>query len=803
MSDDLLSIFWQEVSDYLGGLNDALLKVEMLEGEDRRRLLKEMNRVAHSLKGAARAVGLGMVETLAHYMEEIFHQCLSQDSGITPELADSLYDSLDLIQGLMDGDSADEGIVAEVMSTLERAVMANAQPPSAPPARASLPPSDAPPQDNGKLPKPKIKPKTKAVPTTPQDARPEPAPSAASPAPQERDSTTPPPAQAVPVASVGASLLDSQTQTLVMRPVEESLRVSVDKLNQLMADASELLVAKMQMETRQTRLNDLRKQMARWGREWRAIRAAYIRLARRLQETAEALPPEVGVMMRFLESNQRYLTQANRELAQLAQATSQSNLQLATLTERLQEDVANLRMMPFDSMVGAFQRLVRDTARDLGKQAVLDVEGAQVELDKTVLEALKDPLLHLLRNALDHAIETPQARILADKAPLGRIGLHVEQRGNEIVIQVTDDGRGIDPAYVRQRAIQRGLLSQAEADALSDEDARLLIFQSGFSTADQVTALSGRGLGLDIVRGRIEALRGRVSLVSRVGVGTSMTLRVPVSLTRLRCILLSVGGEQYAVPSVMVARMATLQRAQIYYAGGREMVNLNEQAVPLAALSSLLGVPSHSADSEQVRLIALQAAERVVAFEVDELLSEMELVLKPLGREVAGVAGIAGAALLGTGEVILVLDANDLVRQALGEALRPRLRLNSPQEAPRRRRVLVVDDSITTRTLEKNILEAVGFEVTVAVDGSEAWSAVLETLPDVVVSDVEMPNMNGLELTRQIKGDPRTQHLPVILLTSLSKPEQQEAGLRAGANAYLVKSRFDQRELLETIQAVL
>jgi two-component system chemotaxis sensor kinase CheA len=826
MSDDLLSIFWQEVSDYLGGLNDALLKVEMLEGEERRLLLKEMNRVAHSLKGAARAVGLGMVETLAHYMEEIFHQALATHSGIDPELADSLYDSLDHIQTLMDGGSADDSVVTEVMSVLERAVVVNAQKyPQAPPSskkRSADPASEqdsdppAPATANGKpataTPNPTSKPKPKlkklATPAVADDSA-APVSSSGGDGNEGGDGNAPAkPAPSTPstpsFAPPSANLLDSQT--MVMRPMEESLRVPVDKLNQLMADASELLVAKMQMETRQTRLNDLRKQLARWGREWRAIRAAYIRLARRLQEGAQApdaLPPEVGIMMRFLESNQRYLNQANRELTQLAQATSQSNLQLATLTERLQEDVANLRMMPFDSMVGAFQRLVRDTARDLGKQAVLDVEGAHVEIDKTVLEALKDPLLHLLRNALDHAIETPQARIMADKAPLGRIVLAVEQRGNEIVIQVRDDGRGIDPVHVRQRAVQRGLISQAEADLLNDDEARLLIFSSGFSTTEQVTALSGRGLGMDIVRGRIEALRGRVSLASVLGQGTSVTLRVPVSLTRLRCILLSVGGEEYAVPSVMVARMATLQRDAIYHAGGREMVNLNDQAVPLVALSSLLGVPSHADEDAQVRLIALQSAERVVAFEVDELVSEMELVLKPLGREVAGVVGIAGAALLGSGDVILVLDANDLVRQALGEALRPRLRLNISESAPRRRRVLVVDDSITTRTLEKNILEAVGFEVTVAVDGVEAWSAVLETLPDVVVSDVEMPNMNGLELTRQIKGDARTQHLPVILLTSLSKPEQQEAGLRAGANAYLVKSRFDQRELLETIQAVL
>jgi two-component system chemotaxis sensor kinase CheA len=602
-------------------------------------------------------------------------------------------------------------------------------------------------------------------------------------------------------------ITESQTQTMVMRAPEESLRVSVEKLDQLMADSSELLVAKMQIDARQVRLNELRRQHARWSREWRSIRASYIRLARRLQEDAASAPPEWAVIMRFLENNQRYLAQASRELGQLAQMTTQANLQLATLSERLQEDVSDLRMMPFETLVGGFQRLVRDTARDLGKQAVLEVVGAQVEVDKTVLEALKDPLLHLVRNALDHGLETPQQRALTDKPTVGRITLLVEQRGSEILIRVSDDGRGIDPRRLRRKAVERQLLSEAEAQALSDDEARQLIFTSGFSTASEVTAISGRGLGLDIVRGRVEALRGRVSVESEVGRGTSISLRVPVSLTRLRCILLRQGGETLAVPSVLVARMETISRQQVYSAEGRDMLTLGDKPVPLASLGVLLGLPSLRAtphDSERLVVIALQSVDRTVAFEVDDLLSETELVLKPLGAELSGLPLVVGAALLGTGEVILVLDANDLVRQALGEAPRTRERIIAQEaRAARRLRVLVVDDSITTRTLEKNILEAVGFEVHVAIDGVEGWSRVLEAMPDVVVSDVEMPHMDGLELTRRIKGDPRTQAIPVVLLTSLSKPEQREEGLRAGADAYLVKSRFDQRELLETIQGVL
>jgi two-component system chemotaxis sensor kinase CheA len=465
-----------------------------------------------------------------------------------------------------------------------------------------------------------------------------------------------------------------------------------------------------------------------------------------------------------------------------------------------------MRMMPFETIVAGFQRMVRDLARDTEKQIYLDIVGAGVDIDKTVLDALKDPLMHLLRNAIDHGIESPAQRERAGKSPTGRIELVVEQRGSEIVVRVTDDGRGVDPHRVRQAAVKSGLLTEQEAAAIGDEEIKSYIFQSGLTTSEKVTALSGRGVGMDVVRDRIEGLRGRVSLHSVLGQGTAVTLNVPVSLTRIRCIQLQVGAEEYAIPSAMVVRMDTLKRSEVFTAEGHDMVLINERPMPLVSLGAILDAPAtESARSEDAAtILALRGADRVVAFEVDMLTSEQELVLKPLGRELARAPYVAGAALLGTGDAIVVLDANDLVRKASGAALpRRRIGIFTPTPTHRRVRVLVVDDSITTRTLEKNILETAGFDVYVAIDGVEGWATMAEVDFDVVIVDVEMPNMNGLELTRRIKEHPHTKDIPVILLTSLGKPEQREAGLRAGADAYLVKSRFDQGELLETIQAVI
>lgn len=798
-NSELMQIFRGEMEEHLAALNDAMLQVEMMPTEERPQVLREMNRIAHSMKGAARAVGYGLIETLSHYMEEVFHAALHKELALSPEIADALYDGLDLLQNTMQAIEVEPGVIDTVLTALEQIA------PAAPHETRQSHPVRPPENPLSPLPE-AVKRGDKTPPLPAMDNVELPPVHSSVLTPETGLSTV---ERTVEVSGVPrpASVPDisGTSSTMILRPPEESIRVAVSKLDSLMAESSELLVARMQGELHHQTVMDLRRELARWRREWRSVRTAYIRLARRLQEQGKDSDAELNILFKFLQSNEDYLTNAGRKLAGLSQTLVQDNMHLATLSDALQTIVSDLRMMPFDTIVGGFQRMVRDLARDTGKQVHLDVVGANVEIDKTVLDALKDPLLHLLRNAIDHGIETPAMREASGKSPVGHVSLIVEQRGTEIVIKVQDDGHGINVSKIRRKAVLVGLLTEAEAEALSDEDARMLIFQSGFSTSDAITAISGRGLGMDIVRDRVESLRGRVSVQSVVGHGTLMIITVPVSLTRIRAVLLRVGEEDYAIPSTMILRMQTLTPGDIFTAEGREMVMINNRPMPLVNLGAMLDIPGAASRGDTMTIVALQSADKAVAFEVDRLHSEIELVLKPLGRELESTPCVAGAALLGSGEVIIILDANDLVRKASGSML-PLRRGSYPtavRPEARRLRVLVVDDSITTRTLEKNILEAVGFEVFVAIDGAEAWDMLLETSPDVVISDVEMPNMNGLELTRRVKNNPHTQDIPMILLTSLSKPEQREEGLRAGADAYLVKSRFDQGELLETIRSVI
>jgi two-component system, chemotaxis family, sensor kinase CheA len=768
---DLLSIFWVEVNEYLQNLNSALLQIEMVSPEEDdgyQSAVREMNRVAHSMKGAARAVGITLIETIAHYMEEVFNAAMKGELTLTPEVCDTLYDGLDLIQSTVSGEEHNEQALATVLARLEQIVIGS---------EARDPQADS----------------QQVTTVNGEDGSP-PSPRAGDAGGQQ------PQPQGSPLTT---QMLDT-TSTLVMRPAEETVRVTVGKLDRLMAEVTELFVARMHSEEQQRVIADLRRMHARWQREWRSVRTAYIRLVRRLQDEEGTLNSELPILFRFLESNQRNLGEANRRLAQLAQTVAQDNVRLNILAEQLQDDIGGMRLMPFELMVGGLQRMVRDLARDTGKQIHLEVTGAQVEIDKAVLDALKDPLVHVLRNAIDHGIETAAQREKADKPAAGRVELVIEQRGSEIVVYVADDGHGIDADRVRRSIVKNRLLSESEAAALSDDEARTYIFYSGLSTSDEVTSLSGRGLGMDIVRDRVESLRGRVSVQSRVGEGTTVTLNVPVSLTRIRCILLRIGDQRFAIPSAMVVRMDQVPRSAIFTAEGRDMLEVNQRPLPVSSLSAILDIPSAPLSEERVSILALQATDRAVAFEVDELYSEQELVLKPLGPELERARFVSGASLLGTGEVIIVLDANDLVRRATGARLPSRRAIQIESDTRvQRLRVLVVDDSITTRTLEKNILETAGLDVRVAVDGVEAWEMLTHHEFDVIISDVEMPNMNGLELTQRIRDSVQHRHIPVILLTSLSKPEQREAGLRAGANAYLVKSRFDQGELLQMIQSVV
>jgi len=480
------------------------------------------------------------------------------------------------------------------------------------------------------------------------------------------------------------------------------------------------------------------------------------------------------------------------------------------MIDHLLEDMKMTLFLPFSSLLDMYPHVVRRLARECGKEAELLIEGGGIEIDRRILEELKDPLMHLLRNAIDHGIEPPRKRLEKGKPASGRIRLRISSsESGKVEILLEDDGAGIRGAAVREAALRSGLLSQEEAVRLTDDEELKLIFRSGLSTVPLITDLSGRGLGLAIVQEKVEKLGGSISAETVPDQGMILRILLPRILATFRGILIEAGRRLLVLPTGNVERVARIRRSEIKTVENRETVRLYEETLSFVSLESVLGL-SPAGDGgqqgESVEITILSAAGTRLAFGVDRIRSEQEFLLKPLGGQLVRVRNIDGATVLGTGEVVPVLNVADLIKSAVRRSDSARLEGPVPgTERPaesERLSVLVVEDSITSRTLIRNILEFAGYRVMTAVDGIDALTA-LRTEPfDLVISDVEMPRMNGFDLTARIRSDKKLADLPVILVTALESQEDKERGIDVGANAYIVKSRFDQSNLLDVIKRV-
>lgn len=472
--------------------------------------------------------------------------------------------------------------------------------------------------------------------------------------------------------------------------------------------------------------------------------------------------------------------------------------------DALLDGARGLRMTPVATILEAFPGMVRDLAEDEGKRIAWSLIGGEAELDRRVLDLMKDPLVHLVRNAIAHGAETPDERRSAGKPEAAAITVQVatEERG-VVVIEVIDDGRGLDPAQIRKAAVERDVLSEAEAAALEDDRALDLIWASGFSTSPIISDLAGRGLGLAIVRDRVEGLGGRVALRSTLGKGTTVALSVPASVSLLEALHVRTRGRSFLLPAGTIDRVVRVMPADIRQSGGRSVTSWRDDDIVIGDLGDLLGIDEAPAGGEApLRCVVLSTAGRTVGLLVDEVAGVETVLPRPLGPPLERVRNVAGAAVRATGEVALVLRAPDLTRSLEAGASVRRDKAASPAKAAPEV-VLVVDDSATTRIMEKNLLEAAGYQVHLAKDGLEALDVLSREAVDVVVSDVDMPRMDGFELTERIRADPRLADVPVILVTALESADDKRRGIDVGASAYIVKSQFDESRLLDVVRRVV
>jgi two-component system chemotaxis sensor kinase CheA len=482
---------------------------------------------------------------------------------------------------------------------------------------------------------------------------------------------------------------------------------------------------------------------------------------------------------------------------------NEDNLRLTLLAAELQDSINRIRMLPISTLFNHLPRLLRDISRELGKEVTLVTDGAWIQLDKRILEGLKDPLVHLVRNCVDHGVEGPEGRREAGKDLVGRVTLKAYQKGANVFLEIEDDGRGIDLEKVRRVAEKRKIIPAGAEIDLPDTQLMQLIFHPGFSTKEIITDISGRGVGLDIVLSNIEALKGSITVRSKPGLGTRFTIKLPLTLATTQALLVSTAGETLAIPVTAVEVTRVITPEEVTSIEGREALLLDGRPILLVDLARVLGYGESPVRRREIPVVVLSSTDDEVAFAVDQLIGEQEVIIKPLGGQLRKVANFSGATLLGDGKVSLIINVFDLVKSArklAGTSVAPK-RVDLVEA--RTRSIMVVDDSITTRTMERNLLEAAGYRVVTASDGLDAFTKLEKEPVDLLVADVEMPRMDGFELTASVKKSDRLKKMPVILVTSLDSEEDRRKGIELGADAYITKKTFDHGDLIRVVEQLI
>jgi two-component system chemotaxis sensor kinase CheA len=606
-----------------------------------------------------------------------------------------------------------------------------------------------------------------------------------------------PEAQAPIAADSEQEMAVAQPAAATEKATADTVRITVDKLDARLLEAEEMLTAKLSTAQHAVELGALALQFEPWRKQWSKV-----------QPQARALRASTahGALAEFLEWNNDYLRALEGKVTSLRQTAERDRNQIGKLVDELVADSRKLLMLPVATVSGLFAKLVRDLARDQGKEVEFIMVGSEAEIDRRILEEMKDPLIHLLRNAIDHGVEAPMQRRLAGKPERATLRLEVAAlNGSHVHIDLSDDGAGIDVARLKASAVKHGTLTAEAARELDDTRALELVFEPDVSTSPIITELSGRGLGLAIVREKTEKLGGQVTVQSQRGAGTTIGISLPLTLATFRGILIGLAQRTFVLPTTEVERVIRFRARDVQTVKGRETLTVNGRAVALVRMADVLqlaGAAATGRDSASPAVL-LGTGEHRTAFAVDTVLDEQEVLVKQLVRPLERVRNIAGATVLGSGQIAPILRVSDLLKSARMAGAPARAAVESVAVATQARSVLVAEDSITSRLLLKGILESAGYRVRTAVDGMDAYTALRTGEFDLVVSDVEMPRLNGFDLTARIRADRRLAELPVILVTALEKREDRERGVEAGANAYLVKSSLDQSNLLEAVRRLM
>jgi two-component system, chemotaxis family, sensor kinase CheA len=782
IDDEELRILYKAASaEHIEAIELGLLHLEKVP--DDRETLKSLLREAHSLKGDSRMLGVTDVETLIHQMEEVLSAVEQGQQSLTTELCDRLYKGVDALRKIAREATTGEPSGVNVFLTMAMLMGANESLTPAPISQLN---------DEELAIDLNLSKKTLEIAFPGESFSDNPFSNdsfldhSSSEDAFSEDIFQERPAlafdsfvqesKALEAHGIGMPEPSPETLNQGDRFQIDTLRVESTKLDTLMTQADELAVTQLRIARSAEDLATLLNLWEDWSRDG--------------SQRSDGPSAQFGQL-----------------LNQLRFTASEDAARLETVANDLESGIRNLRMMPLSSIFNLFPRMVRDLARDQAKQVNFVVEGDHLLADKKILEEIKAPLLHLLRNAVDHGIESSLDRLTMDKPPTATLRLKGIQNGSQICLEISDDGRGLNLDAIRKTALRRGIHTESELARMTPDQIQGLIFASGFSTRTAVTEISGRGVGLDVVRANVEQLKGSIQVLSTPGQGCLFRITLNMNLATAQALIVEVNQSPYAIPLESIETLKLVSREEIFPVEGSLTMNWEGKPISVAWLTDVLELPVQSPSTTQairalhkaVPCVVIRQGADHLGLLVDEFLDQQHIVIKPHSKLLKQVRNITGATILSSGEICMVLNANDLIKftGAGSTAIAPtRIAETEIQQT----RVLLVEDSLPIRTQMRRILEGAGYKVTVAVDGLDGLNKLKSGTFDAIVSDVEMPNLSGLELTSQVREFPQYDELPIILVTTLAKEEDKRKGADAGANAYLTKGDFDQSLLLSTLR---
>jgi two-component system, chemotaxis family, sensor kinase CheA len=785
--EELRQLYKISSSEHLQKLESELMILE--KNPQDTEALEEFLREAHTLKGDSRMLRLDDIEMLVHHLEDCMEGIKSGQGEITPELCDRLYQGIDAINQLSHEAVTGEAVQVNTFEVLA-SLMSNSQGLATGNSKADLF------NDDDDLFGNQSEAESFEGDLFDDDDN------AFAVANSQADLLADEPELSEITSAAATKILSPEPQESVTLPVVnqdyiiDTIRVEPQKLDTLMTQASELAVTKLRISQQMTEIEQISALWEGWNKRDNTIVTDI--------EQSESVNPELLLSLKqFLNSTEQQVNTLGDLINNLKTRADEDVTNLGIISDRLESGINELRQLPLGTVFNIYPRMVRDLARQLGKKIELIIEGGDTKADKRILEEIKDPLLHLIRNAIDHGIESPDERIRQGKSPTAKLILRGYQTGGSIGIEIIDDGRGLDVASISSTAIKRKVRTNDELAVMSESEIQALIFASGFSTRTEITELSGRGVGLDVVRANVERLKGEIQVTSEPGNGCKFQVRLNTSLATTKVLIVEINQTLYALPLEFIQTMIALTPQDVYEIEGKTTITFADRPLSITQLGSLLQLPTpeDSLNKNFFSCVVLHVGNDYFGVIVDNLVDQQDIVIKPQSKLLKRIPNILGATILGSGEVCMILNPADLLHSLRSGSWQT---ASSTQEsAIAKKRILLVEDSIIIRTQMQRLLKSADYSVTIAENGLAGLHQVQTNDFDLVLSDIEMPQMTGLEMTANIRQNSEYDRLPIVLITTLASPEDKQRGKSVGANAYLTKGDFDQQLLFQTLEQLI